>query len=513
MADPAQHAPADMPDTTDTLSPTADFASSPDQTAAVGLPIRRPVVRLPSEIVMTILHFARLCNKDISSCCLVSRSWNACATPMLYRSIRNEKALLSVLTPVLLEPNGFHSRLAMVRSLSLQGFRGGIASQRGSLEIMFYKLHRLQKLVLEDYFDECFESLPPVLSSPLRITELEVRVWWSTMIEHLISFLKNTPRLRKLTFTAPKLIEHHFLRVLESCGSSLEELSMGGDLWMNPIGSLEFAARLPERCPNLSILTLSHCTLLTDTSLRLLLSKLGGRLQTLNIQFVPQLTDQVIAAIPHTSPNLVSLRLYDFPNITEPAVASLLKSSGSLRHLSLGFLPIGDSSLRAIAAHGHHLETLEFYECNVLFNIASLWADQSLSLTNLTALRLSWCRSLRLVEEDTSPATDALVSQAAPADGTPHRSCAPTPNAVTGCNELLERVYLPHLEHLEIKYCNSLAPADMLRLVSRCPDLKWCQVIGRGLDKTFMNQVQLRLQHLQRVRKTGVEGQSALLKK
>jgi hypothetical protein len=246
---------------------------------------------LPLEILPLILENLQWRTRDLYACCLVSRTFNRCATPRLYSRLflRDQQRLIKIFKT--LEE---HDRLAkLVRVLEIRVYPFGLKAE---------DLERVEA---------------SLLSSLLKATNLHELYWTRTgsLTDRVIPFLPALPSLQTLELTgssrfySPKYITKHLI---------------ASDKTPN---LRHFSILLPDR---------SVCEELPRWA-----EQMGSKLQSFSIlcQHSPIVTDAVLQGMSQYLTGITRLSIAGAKRVTVEGIVPLLKS-GAVRELALEGLEV-----------------------------------------------------------------------------------------------------------------------------------------------------------------------------
>ncbi|KAG0017232.1 hypothetical protein BGZ82_000813 [Podila clonocystis] len=348
--------------------------SSNNARTTAGTSATADALAMPEIVAVISQHMHQ--SRHVATACLVSKTWNALWTPILWRDLefdRKEDTL----------PHEFDRQGQWVRNLTfdlakdvhfalfephcraLQGLNLG-SCEITSEKLMPYLKHlspTLRWLELESYAIEA-RSLFPVLSTHLHGLEylnFSFPSYKGPSVLHinaLLDLLHNCPSLKEIEFTGVKL------------AIEVEDPNILADL-----DSTDFHQQQPtnittRKASRLEFLTLESC-ILSDTALTIILT-LTSHLKSLFIARVRSLTDMGIQQIPTLCPQISSLTLTSCPQLEPDTFSRLFVDKSELWHLryvDLAVSNIDDTALSVLVRdQGDFLEFLAIERCQQITN-------------------------------------------------------------------------------------------------------------------------------------------------
>ncbi|KAF8341464.1 uncharacterized protein EI90DRAFT_2989251 [Cantharellus anzutake] len=224
-------------------------------------------------------------------------------------------------------------------------------------------------------------------------------------------------------------------------------------------------------CVRLERLTLSGCSLLTDSSLTAVFSACFG-LVAVDLSGVTEVTDASIKALANTTVKLQGINLSKCKLITDEGVLAVARCAPMLRRIKLhGLVLITDISVSAIATSCPLLLEIDLSNCTKLTDlcIRDIWKNQhhlrELQLANITNLT-----------------DDAFPSPPPSVPGRSNNSVNPFPNSsridlsTASGSEEMPPLYLSypfdHLRILDMTSCAQITDAGIEGILSNCPKIR-----------------------------------------
>ena len=151
----------------------------------------------------------------------------------------------------------------------------------------------------------------------------------------------------------------------------------------------EDLALIPLHCPNLHSLDLYHCPAATHDTL-ITIAEGCPLLRELDLSGLP-IKDETVIALASRIPLLETLTLASCKNLSDEAILTVFKLSGSLRHLDCSFVGIIETSFR-YAAVAPSLRSLQLTGCTAVTD--NLLKDLGNCCPGLLSLTLTHCPEL-----------------------------------------------------------------------------------------------------------------------
>ncbi|KAK2853227.1 hypothetical protein FQN49_005284 [Arthroderma sp. PD_2] len=360
----------------------------------VVVPLKDTWAELPMEIRMKVLGY--LGPKELFRCSIVSKAWNAmCFDGQLWANLDTSPYYTEIpraaLLKVILAAGPF------LRNLSLRGCTQLLEVWCSEGERVTDVCRNLMKLNIEDclmdkttthyfftrnpqlrhinmcgVFTATNSAMKAISESCPRLEYLNISWCRGVDTKGLSWIVKSCPQLKDLRVSRIEgwdnesimsgLFKANTLErfVLSDCASltdaSLKALIHG----IHPeIDILTGRAVVPPR--KLKQLDLSNCRALTDSGLKSLAYNVPD-LEDLHVSFISTLTDDSIAPIINTTPNLTHLELEELGELTNFVLTELSRApcSQTLEHLNISFCEkIGDTGMLPLLRKSPNLRSLD----------------------------------------------------------------------------------------------------------------------------------------------------------
>ncbi|CAG8461219.1 9225_t:CDS:2 [Funneliformis caledonium] len=154
-----------------------------------------------------------------------------------------------------------------------------------------------------------------------------------------------------------------FLKIPTSSGILVREIDLTGlsHRWTEIIDADIIA--LVNLCPNLTILDISYCHQLHDSTLTHIANHLGSNLTTLNVSSCPKFTDVGFSALARSCKVLTSLD-FSYTDITDTALSKFAVTCPTIKWLNLKYCELlTDLSLDELKRMCKELRFLEIEGC------------------------------------------------------------------------------------------------------------------------------------------------------
>ena len=224
-------------------------------------------------------------------------------------------------------------------------------------------------------------------------------------------------------------------------------------------------------CIRLERLTLSGCSLLTDSSLITVFSACPG-LVAVDLSGVTEVTDASIKALASTTVKLQGINLSRCKLITDEGVLAVARSAPMLRRIKLhGLALITDVSVSAVARNCPLLLEIDLSNCTKLTDICvrDIWQYQN----HLREFQLS---NITNLTDDAFPSPPPSVSTRSNIYGNPFPIAGRVDVSGSSGSEETPPLYLvqpfDHLRILDMTSCSQITDVGIEGILSNCPKIR-----------------------------------------
>ncbi|EAS32830.3 SCF E3 ubiquitin ligase complex F-box protein grrA [Coccidioides immitis RS] len=146
------------------------------------------------------------------------------------------------------------------------------------------------------------------------------------------------------------------------------------------------------QCKRIERLTLTNCSMLTDTGVSDLVNG-NGHLQALDVSELKSLTDHTLFIVARNCPRLQGLNITGCVKITDDALVALAENCRQLKRLKLnGVMQVTDRAIRAFADNCPSILEIDLHGCRLITNFTV--TNLLCTLRFLRELRLAHCADI-----------------------------------------------------------------------------------------------------------------------